>query len=68
MYTVKCDLKHPPSKYPAYGEACYKCGKKNHFSRICGKLAKKSHARFTKRSVAEMELTDEDAIDAFEHD
>ena len=65
---TKCGLKHPPSKCPVYGEACYKCGKKNHFSRMCGKLAKKGHTRFTKRSVAKMELTDEDASDAFEYD
>ena len=31
-------------------------------------LAKKGHTRFTKRSVAEMELTDEDGIDTFEYD
>ena len=64
---IKCGLKHPPSKCPAYGEAYYKCGK-NHFSRMCGKLAKKVHTRFTKRSVAEMELINEDAIDVFEYD
>ena len=29
---TKCGLKHPPSKCPACSEACYKCGKKNHFS------------------------------------
>ena len=66
--STKCGLKHPPIKCPAYGKAYYKCGKKNHFSRMCGKLAKKGHTRFVKRSVAEMVLTDEDAIDVFQYD
>ena len=65
---MNCGLKHLPSKCPAYGEDCFKCGKKNHFLRMCGKLAKKGHTRFTKRSVAKMELTDEDALDMFEYD
>ena len=33
-----------------------------------GKLAKKGHTRLIKWSVAEMELTDEDASDVFEYD
>ena len=61
---TKCGLKHPPNKCLAYGEACYKCG---HFLRMCGKLAKKGHTMFTKRSVADMELTDEDSLNAFEY-
>ena len=64
----KCGLKHLPSKCAAYGETCFKCGKKNYFSRMCGKHARKGHARFTKKSVAEMELTDDEALDMFEYD
>ena len=60
-----CGLQHPPNRCPAYGEVCFKCGKKNHFSRMCGKYAKKGYTRFTKKSVAELELTDDDT---FEYD
>ena len=61
---TKCGLKHPSSKCPA----CFKCGKKNHFLRMCGKHTRKGHARFTKRSVAKMKLTDDEALDMFEYD
>ena len=65
---AKCGLKHPPSRCPAYGEVRFECGRKNHFLRMCGKQAKKGHAKFTKKSVAEMELTDDEALDMFEYD
>uniref|UniRef100_A0A1A8IVJ0 Peptidase A2 domain-containing protein n=1 Tax=Nothobranchius kuhntae TaxID=321403 RepID=A0A1A8IVJ0_NOTKU len=32
---TKCGIKHEPRKCPAYGEACLKCKKKNHFSKLC---------------------------------
>ena len=35
---------------------------------MCGKQAKKGHASYTKKSVAEMELTDDEALDMFEYD
>ena len=59
----KCGLTHPPSKCFAYGKVSFKCAKKNHFPIMCGKHAKKGHAKFTKRSVAEMELTDDNTLD-----
>ena len=30
-----CGRDHPRRKCPAYGKACNKCGKKNHFSNVC---------------------------------
>ena len=41
---------------------------KNHFSRMCGKHAKKGHVRFTKKSAIKMELTDDNVLDMFEYD
>ena len=35
---------------------------------MCGKQAKKGHAKYTKKSVAEMELTDDEVLDMFEYD
>ena len=30
-----CGSSHQPKKCPAYGKECYKCHKKNHFSKLC---------------------------------
>ena len=65
---TKCGLKHLPSKCPTYSEVCFKCSKKNHFLRMCGRHAKKGHTRFTKRPVSQMDLTDGNALDMFEYD
>ncbi len=31
----KCGNKHEPRQCPAYGAICHKCGKNNHFSKVC---------------------------------
>ena len=36
---TKCDPKHPPSKYPANDEVCFKCGRTNYFLRMCGNVS-----------------------------
>ena len=64
---IKYGLKHPPSKCPAYNEVCFKYGKKNHFSGMCGKHAREGHTKFTKTSVVEMVLPNDDALDMFEY-
>ena len=58
-------IKQPHGKSPLNGEVCSKCGKKNHFLRMCIKHTKMGYVRFTKESVAEMEATDDDI---FEYD
>ena len=30
-----CGLSHLPKQCPAYGKKCFKCKKKNHFSKLC---------------------------------
>ena len=37
-----CGTTHPPRKCPAYGKACEKCGKKNHFKKVCMQAAPKT--------------------------
>ena len=31
----KCGLIHRPKECPAFGKWCYKCGKDNHYARLC---------------------------------
>ena len=31
-----CGKSHQPRQCPAYGVACYRCGKQNHYARMCG--------------------------------
>ena len=54
---------HPSNKWFACDEVCFKSGKKIHLSRMSGKHAKKGYARFTKKSVADMELTYDDVFE-----
>lgn len=38
----KCGNKHEPRQCPAYGATCHKCGKNNHFSKVCRANTEKS--------------------------
>ena len=38
----KCGRKHEPRQCPAYGAVCHKCGKSNHFSKVCRAVSMKS--------------------------
>ena len=49
----------------ANGEVYFQCIKKNYFKRMC---VRKDHARFTKKSVAKMEVTDNDVFNIVEYD
>ena len=37
----KCGLIHKPKECPAFGKRCYRCGKDNHYARLCHKTSKK---------------------------
>ena len=37
----KCGLIHKPKECPAFGKRCYRCGKDNHYARLCRKTSKK---------------------------
>lgn len=39
-----CGSKHKPRQCPAYGKDCAKCGKRNHFARVCKSKTKSSIA------------------------
>ena len=36
----KCGLIHKPKKCPAFGKQCYRCGKDNHYARLCHRAKK----------------------------
>ena len=37
----KCGLIHKPKECPAFRKRCYRCGKDNHYARLCHKTSKK---------------------------
>ena len=39
-----CGLKHDRKNCKAYGVECYKCGKRNHYARMCNKEKSKDHS------------------------
>lgn len=38
---LKCGRQHEPRQCPAYGVVCHKCGKNNHFSKVCRTMGMK---------------------------
>ena len=36
----KCGLRHKPKECPAFGKQCYRCGKDNHYARLCHRAKK----------------------------
>ena len=50
----KCGNKHEPRQCPAYGVACHKCGKNNHFSKMCRSGTDK-HSNYKTKTVNNIE-------------
>lgn len=41
MNCQNCGRQHEPCQCPAYGAVCHKCGKNNHFSKVCRAVGEK---------------------------
>ena len=59
----KCGHSHLPKQCPAYGKECFKCRKKNHFSKLCQSSDKKPGGEvgnpkcFSRKDIHEVEKT-----------
>ncbi|XP_061193379.1 uncharacterized protein K02A2.6-like [Saccostrea echinata] len=57
----KCGKSHEPRNCPAFGKQCYKCQKKNHFSKMCRNTMHRKPHEFKKRSVNMVNNQDSDS-------
>lgn len=50
----RCAKKHEPRQCPAYGAVCHKCGKSNHFSKVC-RAASNKYSNYKTKTVNNIE-------------
>jgi hypothetical protein len=46
-----CGHQHPPRSCPAFGKQCHKCGKNNHFSKVCRQSSEGVSQKSSKKPV-----------------
>ena len=60
-----CGLKHDRKSFKAYGVECYKCGKRNHYARMCHKGKRKDQPENKNNRSSKQEVNEEIASDNF---